>query len=108
MKKGEFFECRKDRLIESDGGPTSEKLQSDVDSFLAAGGEIKTCNNLGKPIAAPKQELEINKLARGWINNHFPRPIAMMKAKNLGIAFKLVVKERKRIIDLANEARRRK
>ncbi len=98
MKKGEFFECRKEKSIESDGGPTSEKLQSDVDEFLAAGGEIKTCNNLGKPIAAPKQELEINKLAANWIAGYFSRSIAMAKARNAGISFKLVVKERKRLI----------
>ena len=63
------------------------------------GGEIKTVNNIGEKIAPPNQKMEIVKLARGWISGYFPRNIAMMKAKNMGIDFKLVTKERKRMVD---------
>jgi len=100
MKKGEFFECRTETGLERnrDEEPTSEELASDVEAFLKAGGQIETVNNHGKQIAEPKQELQVNKLAKGWISNHFPRSIAMSKAKNAGISFKLVIKERERII----------
>ena len=100
MKKGEFFDCRTETTLERnrDMEKTSEQLQKDVDLFLANKGKIETCNNLGEPIAAPKQELEVNKLARGWIKCHYPYGIAVMKAKKLGIKFNLVIAERQRMI----------
>lgn len=76
---------------------TSEQLQKDVDLFLANKGEIKEINNIGEP-ASINQTLEIEKLARNWIGNCFPKKIAMYKAKKLGIDFKLVIAERERRI----------
>ena len=106
MKKGEFFDCRTQATLERnrDNENTREQLQSDVDEFLANGGRIETCNNLGEQIKAPRRELEINKLARGWVKGHYPYGIAVMKAKNLGIKFNLVIAERKRIIERSRKS----
>jgi len=76
---------------------TSEQLQREVDKFLANGGKIETRNNLGEEIAKPKRSLEVNKIARGWVNGHYPHHIAKAKAKNAGIDFKVVNRERERI-----------
>ena len=76
---------------------TSEEVKAECDVFLANGGQVEQIDNLGNP-AAMNQTMEIEKLARNWISNHFPKKIAMAKAGKLGIKFKLVVEERNRRI----------
>jgi len=99
MKKGEFFDCRTEATLERDRTlePSSEQLQSDVDKFLANGGKIETCNNLGHPIKAISKQAKIKEIAIDWLGGHFPHNIAVMKAKNLGVNFNLVTAERNRI-----------
>ena len=112
MKKGEFFDCRTQATLERnrENENTREQLQSDVDKFLANGGKIETCNNLGKTIAVAtldKKE-KIKQLASDWITMHYPCSIVAHKAKALGIKFNLVSAERNRrmaVIKAAKGAR---